>query len=401
VRLHIFATHPVQYHVPLWRALARRPELDVKVFYFNDQSVRGGLDRDFGVQIAWDVDLLSGYENTFLSRDAVLETPRAMRIDDVQGLLDRERPDWVMIAGYTHGFELQLVRECQRRAIPVLMRGEFSDLSFGPRPLVKRVVRQLYLRWFYGHIARFAVIGKGARAHLQAHGQGRKPMAFSPYSVDHSLIDAQKLGSSREQARGELGIPDDRFMLLLSGKLIPRKDPLFVLRTLEHLAARERVGLIAIGDGQLRDEFCARGRQMLADRFISPGFVNQSQLGRYFLAADALVLPSRYETWGLVVNEAMRHELPVVVSSQVGCAEDLVDEGQTGYRYRIDDEVELASKLSKLIEDPARSREMGQNAYRRTHLYSIEASAAGVLELLGLPSVAHVEGESALSAAPR
>src|SRR5438309_4475455 len=64
-------------------------------------------------------------------------------------------------------------------------------------------------------------------------------------------------------------------------------------------------------------------------RFL--GFQNQRQLSPYYHAADLLVLPSRRgETWGLVVNEALHHGLPCVVSDAVGCGPDLISPGVTG-----------------------------------------------------------------------
>src|SRR4051812_24333108 len=108
-RLSIFVTHPVQYHVPLWRALSRHPELDVTVNYFSDHSIRGGLDKGFGVPVAWDVDLTSGYESTFISRPADLDKPRSVAIPELPRVLAAQSPDWIWISGYTHAFERQLV----------------------------------------------------------------------------------------------------------------------------------------------------------------------------------------------------------------------------------------------------------------------------------------------------
>jgi glycosyltransferase involved in cell wall biosynthesis len=388
----------VQYHVPLWKALAGHPDLDVKVFYLNDQSVRGGYDKDFGLNIAWDVDLLSGYEHEFLSRDVSLDRPSEARIVDIDALLNRERPDWIMISGYTHAFERQLIRAAGKRSIRVLMRGEFSDLSYGERSLPKRIARAAYLRWFYTHVDRFCFIGEGARQHLREHGVDDEQMTFSPYSVDDTLLDRQKSQFRRDQARAELGIPDDRFVFVLSGKLIPRKDPAAVLHALEHLPDLARVGLIALGDGELKDDFAAAAHKLLGSRFVFPGFVNQSKLGRYFVAADALVMSSLYETWGLVVNEAMHYGLPVIASTQVGCVPNLVLPGQTGLVYPAKDALALARCMQRLIANPGLARQLGEAGLKLIRSYTIAASAGGVYKALGLrtPTTKSDELETAL-----
>jgi glycosyltransferase involved in cell wall biosynthesis len=52
----------------------------------------------------------------------------------------------------------------------------------------------------------------------------------------------------------------------------------------------------------------------------------------FFTLADAFIMPSLWEEWGLVVNEALACSTPVIVSANAGCAEDLVIEGETGYK---------------------------------------------------------------------
>ena len=68
-KLAIVATHPIQYQAPIWRELAGRPNLDVRVYYGSDFSVRGYRDSQFGVTFRWDVPLTEGYAHTFLSTD--------------------------------------------------------------------------------------------------------------------------------------------------------------------------------------------------------------------------------------------------------------------------------------------------------------------------------------------
>ena len=90
-----------------------------------------------------------------------------------------------------------------------------------------------------------------------------------------------------------------------------------------------RAGLLIVGDGPSRAalEERARSRQLKWTQFA--GFRNQSELAAWYICMDVFVLPSRFETWGLVLNEAMLFQLPVVASSMVGAAEDLIETGRT------------------------------------------------------------------------
>jgi glycosyltransferase involved in cell wall biosynthesis len=108
------------------------------------------------------------------------------------------------------------------------------------------------------------------------------------------------------------------------------------------------------------------------------GFRNQSELSRYYLAADLLCLPSRHsETWGLVVNEALHHGLPAVVSDRVGCRHDLITPGSTGEVFPCGDVSGLADALSRCLAY-AGTPGSAEACRERSSAYSIEAAAAGI-----------------------
>jgi glycosyltransferase involved in cell wall biosynthesis len=80
----------------------------------------------------------------------------------------------------------------------------------------------------------------------------------------------------------------------------------------------------------------------------------------FYALADAFVLPSIYEEWGLVVNEAMACGVPVLVSNTVGSAEDLVAEGVNGFCFDPRSSDQLAEHLLKLHDDPELRNQMGE-----------------------------------------
>ncbi|HEX2676322.1 MAG TPA: glycosyltransferase family 4 protein, partial [Polyangiales bacterium] len=370
---------------PLWRMLASHPDLDVKVFYFSDHSIRGGIDKGFGRSVAWDIDMTSGYQSEFLSRHATLDQPSSVSIPNALGLLRRERPDWILIAGYTYRFEHQLRLLAPLVGARLMIRGEQTSLSLDGRGPLKALARAAFLRVFYRGISAFCYPGTLGREHLQSFGVPASKLFFSPYSVDDTLIRSALDSVQRSEARRALGIPDDRFVFVLSGKIYPGKDPFAILDAIEAMPRSQQVGLIVLGDGEQRAPFEARAKQVLGERLIFAGFVNQSQLGRYFIAADALVLTSKRETWGLVVNEAMHYGLPVITNDRVGCNPDLIKPGETGYLYPCGDTRALANAMQQLVDDRERSSAMGAAAKRHIDAnYSCAASARGIFQAFGV-----------------
>jgi glycosyltransferase involved in cell wall biosynthesis len=306
-----------------------------------------------------------------------------------------------MIHGYTHAFERQVVRAARANGVRTLMRGEFSDVPRGRRrSLARTLVRDAYLRWFYRHVDTFCYVGEEARRHLSRFGIPPARLFFAPYSVDTALFAAQQASVSRPAARAALGIAAEQCAVLFSGKLIARKAPLLLTEALSLLPSTDRITLLIVGDGELRQRVEAAARPLLGERLHMPGFVNQSHLGRYYAAADLLVLPSDYETWGLVVNEAMQFGLPAVVSSKVGCHRDLVLEGQTGMVFEQGDAAALARCLQQFCAHPALAARLGENARAHVAAYSTAASAAGIRRALGLGDGIERDGEGVAHRSP-
>src|SRR5205807_3731601 len=126
-------------------------------------------------------------------------------------------------------------------------------------------------------------------------------------------------------ARLELGADPDQLLLLFSGKLSGRKGIDLLISAVRTLspALRSRILIVFVGDGELRGALEAQAACLPKVHVRFCGFKNQTELSPYYHAADLLVLPSRHsETWGLVVNEALHHGVPCVVSQAVGCAPD-------------------------------------------------------------------------------
>ena len=137
--------------------------------------------------------------------------------------------------------------------------------------------------------------------------------------------------------------------------------------------------VILVGDGALL-ETCRN--EIAANKLTNVhlvGFKNQSELPTFYAAADVLVLPSEYETWGLVVNEAMACGLPCIVSDACGAAADMILEGKTGFIYPMGDVERLAELMMFMADNKEQRREMGRYAAIHVKNFSV-ASTVSALE---------------------
>jgi len=148
LRLAYFVTHPIQYQAPLLRRIAAEPDIDLKVFFSSDLSVRGHVDKEFGVRVQWDTPLLDGYNYEFLPtlRDArdgkIPGFARPLNYRIKKKLRDGNF-DAIWVHGYNYLTNLQAIRAAHSMSIPVLLRAE-STLHDRPRSLVKLAIKRLF-----------------------------------------------------------------------------------------------------------------------------------------------------------------------------------------------------------------------------------------------------------------
>ena len=320
----IFDSHPVQYKAPVYQRLQQLKPGAFKVVYATDSSVRGHHDQDFGQTVAWDTPLLDGYAHIVLNnaRGTPLQGFRSLTGHGVYSLLRRERPAAAVISQFIYEFDLVTYISCLLLGIPIWIRQETQDEAF-LRPLWKNVLRGLFYRAAYSRVRHAFFFGQLNREHLLRHGIPPERMSFAPYcSPVKAGTDPLEKQPLRDALRERLAVKPEETVLLFSGKLIDKKNPFLILEALKLLSAAElsRFKLVFIGSGELEKPLRERAAQFPGCvRFA--GFINQSEISQYYLAADILVLPSKRsgETWGLVVNEALQAGCGVIMTDAVGC----------------------------------------------------------------------------------
>lgn len=233
--------------------------------------------------------------------------------------------------------------------------------------------------------ARFLYIGIQNRLFFKHFGISDDKLVFTPYSVDNSRFqnDAAKFIAQKDTVREEFGLPTDSFVVLFSGKFIAKKRPLDLLQAILQIK-NPKIVAVFVGEGPLREDMEKFIREhKLEQRIFFTGFVNQSVIPRYYACADVFVMCSEIgETWGLSTNEAMNFSLPVVLSDQIGCADDLVEEGKNGFKYPCGNILALAEKIESLATMPEiERRDMGAASLKKIGDYSFAAIIAGLQKI--------------------
>jgi glycosyltransferase involved in cell wall biosynthesis len=186
--------------------------------------------------------------------------------------------------------------------------------------------------------------------------------------------------AQREEVRQQLGFPPGLPTVLYSGKFTPRKRPMDLIEAASRV--RTALGILFVGDGPLRSalESEVLRRKLKYVRFV--GFQNQSALPRFLAAADIFACPSSYESYGLAVNEAMCMELPVLATTAVSAAADLVRNGENGFLFPVGDVEALAQRLDQLAVSPEICGAMGRRSREMIRDWNYDACVEGVLDAL-------------------
>jgi glycosyltransferase involved in cell wall biosynthesis len=186
-------------------------------------------------------------------------------------------------------------------------------------------------------------------------------------------------------ARHALGLPDDMPVVLFVGQFIKRKGVIELLEAWRQLLAREenRALLILIGSGEL-EQFIRKfiAAHDMADGVRVNGYMQQDELKRWYGAADVLVMPSRYDAFGVVAGEAMASGLPVITTSEVGAEPDLVQDGVSGLVIPPEDVPALTHAIIRLIADVQLRERMGARARERVARFSTESLAAEFVQVV-------------------
>lgn len=181
-------------------------------------------------------------------------------------------------------------------------------------------------------------------------------------TVDSNVINSlyEKKEKFRHYYRKKYNIRENEKVIIYSGRLIDIKNIDSVIKALSKVNG-EKITFLIIGGGYLESNLKELANRLKV-KIVFTGFIEtQEELFKHYFIGDSLILPSLYEPWGLVVNEAMFSGLPVIVSKICGCSLDLVENGVNGYIINPDDINDIKNAIEDLFfKDDIKL--MGQNS---------------------------------------
>jgi glycosyltransferase involved in cell wall biosynthesis len=330
--LAIITTHPIQYQVPLFKEINKIKKFNSYVFYACDQGInRNKLDKDFNKKFSWNISMLSGYKFCFAKNNSNYSS-WFLRFPNLSRELDKINCNSILILGWNKIVYLQAILYAIRKKIPLILRAE-NNLN-SEKNIIIKIIKRIVLPIFFSIFDKILYIGKLNKNFYLFYGAKRSKLFYAPYFVDNNFFYKSKKSHKF-------------FNILFIGKFIHRKNPFDILKVAEMLKNYKNIKFILVGDGPRLQKCIEWAKERSINNVRFEGFKNQLQIREIYSRGHILINSSNFETWGLVVNEAMLSGLPCIVTSSTGCSPDLIREGKTGYVYKAGDLFTLKKYILK------------------------------------------------------
>ena len=360
------------YRIPPFNCLAEDEDIDLTVFFFAEtESRRSWLVEkqkiQFNYQVLWGLQLGKSYQNApvFLNPDVIYQ-------------LWKQQPDVIICGGWHHFTHWLALMYAQMTKTPLLI---WSESTLRDERVVSNIKDKLKA-WIVNQADGYIVPGKAQKDYLVDLKAREDRIYIAPNAVDSNFFtrETQRYRQQKLVLKEKMGI--NGCVILYVGRLIDEKGIPELLEAFTKLSGNKQVTLVIVGDGSQATEYHSYTQQHKLDNVVFAGFQPQSALPQYYGIADIFVFPTRSDTWGLVLNEAMAAGLPIVCSDAAGAAPDLVVNGENGYLVPVGDVEKLSEALQILVEDESLREKMGLHSQEIIADYTPQKMALGLKEAI-------------------
>lgn len=367
----LFLTNiPSPYRIDFFNELGRHCDLTVW-FEARSESNR-----------AWEIDGLGRHFRYRFLKGRTFGLDKHLNLSIIRAL--RAEPFDVYILGcYSSPTEMIAIHWLKLRGQPFILNSDGGFAAGGERR-ERRLLRKLKA-YLIGSAGLWLSSGRQCTEYLLHYGADKA--RIQEYPLSSAIIQERDLlplpASERVLLKVKERLPG--VVLLAVGQFIPRKGFDALLRAFGRLQ-RERPGtvcsLLLIGGGPDRPLY-ERIIEEEGIRNVSiKGFMQREELLPYWKFADLFVLPTRYDVWGLVLNEAAAFGLPIVTTDRAGAAGDLVRDGDNGFVVKPDDEPSLARACGRLVQDRELRERFGRRSREIARLYAMDRMVERHVQIL-------------------
>jgi len=289
-------------------------------------------------------------------------------------------PNFFIINGYVGLEQRYCINYSKRKNIPYAIESD-TPLNI-PNNRIKAFLkknvlrRRLFNEYCYGFPG-----GSLQKENLVYYGIPESRCFVMPMSVSRKRFDSAASRFSKKNLLKEESGLSGKTVFLFVGRLEEEKNTVLLIEAFKRLSNQgDSVTLLVVGDGSQRDMLVKRAAGN--ENIVFIGKVNFPEIVKYYVMSDVFVLPSKYEPWGLVVNEAMTMGLPLVLSSAVGSLPDLLKENVNGFSFESENTSSLLNSMSMIMKTDL--AEFGRKSRSEIENWGFEAYLRRFVEAISI-----------------
>lgn len=364
---------PDAYRTPFYRKLKDNSELTVDIFYCrHGKPTRGTTGKN----------IHAGKVLPYISFKLPFFPTRLELNPSLWNELNRNNYDLIVTGGYFPPTMLLGILWARVKNIPYILICE-NNLLNRPGPL-RMMARNLFLPGIIKKAAALLPLGREQKRYLEKYGRKSSGMFFFPNVTDNDFFttESAKYRKRKKKIKNDLGL-SGKYTVLFVGRFSPEKGLFTLIRAHQKILEKKKdVNLLLVGSGALKEKLRKLVKSKRTKNVKFAGGIPNKKLPRYYGISDIFVLPSTFEPWGVVVNEAMASSLPVVLSDKVGSGGDLLKEGENGLSFTAGNVEELSEALLKLLEEPQLLENMGNKSRDIISDYNYEYCRINLLKAI-------------------
>jgi len=268
----------------------------------------------------------------------------------IRDLLVSRKVRMVILLGYNDLVRLGLIRWANAAKLPLSVTGDSNVFALQRTGFLKRIAKPPLMRWVLRNVSGLMPMGVRGQDYFRHFADHQLPEFLFPYEPDYeALVDAGRRGKAR--LMDEHGLDPGRRRLLYCGRLASVKCVDDLIDAFSRIAGRcDNWDLVIAGDGPRRESLQLQVPDGLRNRVKWTGFLQFEQAAACYHCCDVLVLPSEFEPWGVVINEAVACSLAVVATVASGAAAELVRDEVNGMIVPPRDIASLAEALEHVTD---------------------------------------------------
>lgn len=227
----------------------------------------------------------------------------------------------------------------------------------------RNILKEKIKRYLVRRCTAANTYGQRSRDYLVSLGMPKERIAVTGNTTDNQFYRSsfESLRPDKNRLCSKYDLPLRNFLFV--GRFSPEKNIICLLEAFGKLKVHgSDWGLILVGNGPQREEIKKYINEHDIKNVCLPGFKQKQEIVDFYAMSDVFVLPSTYEPWGLVVNEAMASGLSVLVSKRCGCYPDLIKEGVNGFSFDPFDKDELFSHMKDMADNKYDLTEMSKSS---------------------------------------